>query len=346
MHRVLVRDLEPDTPYAYRVSCDSGYATTWSDVYVARTAPDATSARFEAVFLCDVGLAGRDDRTTSAVGDVIEAIRRADPLVVLGGGDYVYANRDERFLDPGDAVSAWFEQMQPLIARAPIMAQLGNHEVELAERSDDWAPRLPRPAGGPSGWSYSFDIGPAHFVGLHAPGRAPSSGDLGWLQADLASPAARAASWRIVFQHAPVIAHGSSHPARPEVQALMPLFERLGVDLHLSGHDQSYERTHLLRADGTVTKPMQLDGRGAYPMGGGVVYAKVSPAGKLSDRVLGFSRLPARGSSELAAHHDLGHHWARLFVSSEELRVVVESLPAAGEPVTRIDEFSLVRARS
>jgi len=223
------------------------------------------------------------------------------------------------------------------------MPQLGNHEVELGEQVLDWSPRLPRATDSSSGFSRSFDVGAAHFVGLHAPGRAPSPLDLEWLADDLRSKAATSARWRIVYQHAPVFAHGTSHPARPELRELMALFDRLGVDLHLSGHDQSYERTHPVRADGKAAHPESRGGRSVYAAEAGVVYAKVSPAGKLSDRSLGFSRLKGDCPPLIAARDDSAHHWARLVIDAHELRVIVEGLGGAGETPSTFDDFSLVR---
>lgn len=342
LHTAVVRDLEPGRAYVYRVSGDAGCSAPWSDVHPARTAPGDRRTPCEAVFLCDVGLAGRPDGTCEATRDVLEAIRAEDPCLILGGGDYAYANRDPRFLDPADAIGAWFAQMQPLLAGAPFMAQLGNHEIELGEALGEWAARLPRLERG-AGLSHSFDAGPAHFVGLHAPGRAPSPADLDWLEADLGSEAARSASWRIVYQHAPIFSHGSSHPARPELRALMETFDRLGVDLHLSGHDQSYERTHALRADGRIVPPHARDPWPAYAAGHGVVYAKVSPAGKLSDRGGDFSRLRRPAPAEIAARDDGAHHWARLRISPSQLCVIVKALPAPGRTVVTADTFGIVR---
>jgi hypothetical protein len=347
LHTAILRGLEPGRRYAYRVSCDPGHESAWSPAFETQTAPGSPDAPFEAIFLCDVGLAGRPDGTCAAVPAVLAALSHPRPLFVLGGGDFAYANRDPRFLDPADATGAWFEQMQPLLARVPFMAQLGNHEVEIGERADDWLARWPiDDTGRTRPRSYSFDVGPVHFVGLHAPGRAPSAHDLRWLEADLTSDAARAARWRVVFQHAPLFAHGTAHPARADVRALASCFARLGVDLHLSGHDQSYERTHVLDADGGITRPRGGSGGGPddpsrYAAGAGVLYAKVSPAGKLSDRGRDFSRLPEAAAPEIAARSDRGHHWARLRVEASALQVDVSCLAEPEAPPVVIDSFRL-----
>lgn len=343
LQRAELRELAPGSIHDYRVRPRDpraqGPEPEWRSF---RTAPPDSGA-FRAVFLCDVGLAGRADRTTSATEAVLREIASSAPLVYLGGGDYAYANGDERFLDPADGIDRWFEQLEPLFSRAPFLAQYGNHDVELGERHPDWAPRMPHPPGSASGRSYSVDVGPAHVVGLYAPGRAPDGTELRWLAEDLASPAARRAAWRIVFQHAPPYASGRSHPARPEVRALAALFEQGRVDLHLSGHDQSYERTHPLLGRVAALPRESADGCSRYEAGRGVLYAKVSPAGKLSDRGRDFSRFDAPPGPEIARRDDRHHHWAVLDVSANELAVEVRGLGGDESPARSIDRFSLVR---
>jgi hypothetical protein len=351
LHRAALVDLVAGERYEYRVSHDDGHPEAWSSTFLTRAPADGPEARVEAVFVCDVGIAGRHDHTCDDTAAVIDAIGRRPPDVVLGGGDYAYAHGDPRFSDPADAIGAWFDQMQPLLAVVPFMPQLGNHEVEVGERLGDWRPRLPDRVGSASGLSYSFDLGPAHFVGLHAPGRAPSEADLAWLERDLRAAAARGASWRIVFQHAPVFSHGTSHPARAELTALAPRFAELGVDLHLSGHDQSYERTHQLAADGTVHLPPGVTGDTGdtgdtvYTAGAGVLFVKASPAGKLSDRGRRFSRLPDVPTPPVVRQHDTGHHWARLTIDADVLEIAIETLPAdGGDAPAVVDRVRIVRA--
>jgi len=346
LHRAVLGDLEPATAYRYRVSADSGCSPDYGPWWQTRTAPASPEARYEVAFVCDIGIQDRTDGSTAASNAVVRQLVDEAPLFVLGGGDYAYGNRDARFRDPADAIDRFFEQMEPLLARVPFMAQYGNHEVELAERYEDWAPRLAHPPGEDGGRSYSFDVGAAHFVGFYAPGRAPSETHLRWLREDLASERARRASWRIVFQHAPLVASGRCHPARPDVAALAPLFEELGVDLHLSGHDQSYERTHPIRAGKWAPPLPSTSATTSYAAGGGVIYAKISPGGKLSDRTGDFSRFESDAPCEVAYRNDDHHHWARLTVSNETLDLRVDGWsPGTGARET-IEDVRLIARRS
>ena len=121
-----------------------------------------------------------------------------------------------------------------------------------------------------------------------------------WLANDLA---ANNKEWVIAFWHHPPYTKGSHNSDTEGAlidmrQNALPILESHGVDLVMSGHSHSYERSHLL--DGhygtsdTLTGTMTLDlgggsesGAGAYekPAGGtnaGAIYAVAGSSGKTS----------------------------------------------------------------
>jgi hypothetical protein len=343
LHRALLAELRPDTSYEYRVSSDEGVVPASSEIFETRTAPPPGPAEFRFAFACDTGVAGRSDGNTSGTTRTIEALALDRPLFVLGGGDYAYARGDRRFHEVGDAVDAWFDQMEPLIARVPFLPQYGNHEVSLGEKFRDWAPRFTHPEGFGDARSYSFDVGDAHFAGLFVPEGLPGAQQIAWLEADLAEARASDIRWLIVFQHQPIFASGRSHPAHPRVARLLgPIFERHRVDLHLSGHDQSYERSYPLLglADEPVVVSVAVD---TYTAGQGVIYAKVSPAGKRSDVRDDFSRFRLERQRYIAVRDDTAHHYALVDVHARgELAVRVFQIREDAGPRKCIDAFRIV----
>jgi hypothetical protein len=342
LHRCDIADLDPGTAYEYRVSGAPGAAGGWSPVRRVQTAPARPGGALVAAFLSDVGIAGRPDRLADAASRVVAEIAADAPQLVLGGGDYAYANRDTRFLDPADAIDAWFDQMQPLFATAPFMPSFGNHDIALGEGWEEWAPRLALPRGEEEGRSYSFDAGAVHFCALFAPGHVPARRHLEWLDGDLAAARRAGAPWLVVYQHAPVFAHGASHPAHRELrEALVPVLERHGVDLHLSAHDQSYERTFALR-DGATRIEGGAD-RGPIPCGAGVVYAKISPSGKRSERGRDFSRIVDSTPPAVAVRSDACHHYGLLRADERRLEVEVIGIPDDGGPRRAVDRFAIIR---
>jgi predicted SAM-dependent methyltransferase len=340
-----LRDLSPDSEYEYRITARQAANVASSDVYRARTAP-LGSADFRFAFFCDTGVAGRPGGNASGTREVIEAMVGDAPLFVLGGGDYAYADHDGRYAGAEQAIDAWFAQMQPLLARHPFMAQYGNHEIYLGERFRDWAPHFCHPPGFDESRNYSFRVGDAHFTALFVTGNRLTPQQLAWLEADLAGARQSGCRWLIVYQHEPLFAHGRSHPANPEYRRwLAPLFERYGVDLHLSGHDQSYERTYpLLMA---AHQPVRTSrARVRYRRGQGVVYAKVSPAGKKSDSGNDFSRFTVPQQPFVACRDDSAHHYALVTVRAcGELVMEVFGLAGDGSPRFLVDAFRIVEMR-
>lgn len=100
---------------------------------------------------------------------------------------------------------------------------------------------------------YSYDIGNVHFVSLDSYGWEDGGTRLydtagvqvSWLKQDLA---ANRQKWTVVYFHHPPYSKGS-HNSDLEVelvnlrQQLVPVLERYKVDLVLSGHSHSYERS-------------------------------------------------------------------------------------------------------
>ncbi|NIQ19604.1 MAG: hypothetical protein GTN95_05275, partial [Gammaproteobacteria bacterium] len=151
---------------------------------------------------------------------------------------------------------------------------------------------------------YSFDYGNIHFVVLDSfeTDRSVGGAMLTWLAADLA---ANTRDWIVAYWHHPPYSKGS-HDSDTEAELIdmrqnaLPILESHGVDLVLTGHSHSYERSFLIDGhygDSTTFVPaMQIDagdgdpnGDGAYtkpgpgPMpNGGAVYAVAGSAGQIS----------------------------------------------------------------
>ncbi len=343
LHQATLSGLFPNTEYEYRTSNDQQTKPRMSEIYQTCTAPNADSADFSFVFICDTGLIGRLDDNATGTKQIIEEIINDKPLFILGGGDYAYANGDRRYTNLNEAIDAWFNQMQPIIARFPFMAQYGNHEILLEERFRDWAPRFNHPKGFDGEKNYSFDVGNAHFTALFVPDPSMvNSEQLTWLDADLRKARNRGMNWLIVYQHQPIFGHGHSHPANPQLsQLLSPIFEKYQVDLHLSGHDQNYERTYPLL--GLPYNPTPISTSiNHYQAGNGVVYAKVSPGGKKSEKKNDFSRFIIKQQSFMAKRDDTAHHYALVKVQAiGKLKINVYSVIGDSTPKQLIDSFEL-----
>ena len=359
MNRCTIRGLSPASVYEYWVA--GANAGPPESPFVTRTAPPNSPADYCFAFISDVGIIGRRDGLADGVEQIMRFIEQDDPLFILGGGDYAYAQRDFRYPNTAAAIDSWFVQMQRLFARYPFMAGLGNHETYHDETYADWGPRFALPEGPEGSRYYSFDIGDVHFTCLFIPGSRhctnPSERQLSWLEADLAKARERGCRWLVVYQHDAVFAHGHTHPSRYDVQAkLGPIFEKFGVDLVFSGHDQNLERTYPLVGLPDNVHVANRD-RHRYRAGEGVVYAKVSPSGKTAGPE--FEQSPNafakkyfsefRGSQPdfIAVRDDTAHHYALIEVSAERgLKVKIYQVPGGQFQRNLIDCFEIVQPES
>ena len=190
------------------------------------------AADFTAVYVADLGLIGRLDGLATGTEQVVNEIAALQPTLVLPGGDYIYFDTDQRYGTFDNTIDAWFNQMQPIAAQAPLMPTYWNHEAVLGEGFEPWAARFQSPAGFDGRRYYSFDVGDVHFVSIFAVNsteasrrRAPvdPAGHLG-------RQGLRSAMDHPLLPRRPSPT-GSSHPSNLQLQAqLGPLFERAGSE--------------------------------------------------------------------------------------------------------------------
>ncbi|MBD0324029.1 MAG: metallophosphoesterase, partial [Aldersonia sp.] len=228
-------------------------------------------------------------------------------------GDNAYTNGTD-----AEYQTAVFDVFPTMLRKSVLWPTLGNHDGLSADSATQTGPyynifSLPKAgeAGGlASGTAayYSFDYANIHFICLESyeTSRSATGPMLNWLQNDLASTAQ---PWVIVFFHHPPYSKGS-HDSDTEIelremrQNALPILENAGVDLVLSGHSHSYERSFLLDGhygtSSTFTASMKKnagsgreDGTGAYrkPTYGiaaheGTVYAVAGTSGQASGGLL------------------------------------------------------------
>ncbi len=149
---------------------------------------------------------------------------------------------------------------------------MGNHDGHSADSASQSGPYYDifnLPAAGeigglPSGTEayYSFDYANIHFICLdsYETDRSVDGAMMTWLENDLAMNTQQ--PWVIAFWHHPPYTKGS-HDSDLEGQLIdmrenaLPILEDWGVDLVLSGHSHSYERSFLL--DGHYGSSLTLD---------------------------------------------------------------------------------------
>lgn len=254
-HEIAVSGLAPDQRTYYSLESSAGPLLPASSTLWFRTSPLADSKR--AIRLWVIGDAGRGNTGQLDVYrgylSFAAAQGAADILLMLGDNAYE-SGRDSEYQ------ARVFNVYGEVFRTMPLWPAFGNHDALSSSSARQSGPyfdsfSLPKngEAGGtPSGTEayYSFDYGPIHFVCLDSSDsrRGSDQAMADWLRRDLAATTQR---WRIAFFHHPPYTKGS-HDSDREVELIemreniVPILEDGGVDLVLTGHSHSYERSYLI----------------------------------------------------------------------------------------------------
>ena len=283
-HAVQLTGLSADVKYYYSVGSSSVLQMAGGDRdHFVVTAPVPGMAKPTRIWV--IGDSGTADKNARAVQDAFlnfTGSRAPDLWIMLG---------DNAYKDGTDAEyqAAVFETYPQVLPRTVLWPTLGNHDGRTAGSTTESGPyydifSLPRngEAGGVASGTeayYSFDYGNMHFICLDSYGtdRSPDGAMMTWLAADLA---ANDKEWVIAFWHHAPYSKGPRDSDEVGRSILLrrnavPLLERYGVDLVLTGHSHSYERSYLIDGhyglSGTFTDAMKKNpgdgsatGDGAY----------------------------------------------------------------------------------
>ena len=170
--------------------------------------------------------------------------------------DVSFALHAGDFVIDGDREECWEEEwwtpMRDLLLHCPIYPTMGNHEED-----SPFYYRYFSSLGG-RGTNYSFDWGAAHFVVCKID--EGDSDQLEWLEEDLAGNSN--AGFTVVCHHVPPFSATTGDTGGiPYLQnSVVPLFEKYGVDLVVSGDVHSYQHhirnnIHYLISAGGGEKP-------------------------------------------------------------------------------------------
>jgi hypothetical protein len=311
-HVVTVSGLVPDTTYYYSVGTPTETLAGGDSTYFFHTHPFAGSVGPIRIWV--IGDSGTANASAQAVRNAyltFTGSRATDAWLMLG--DNAYSNGTD-----AEYQAAVFNMYPTILRNTFLWPTLGNHDTAGSSTPPAGLPyyaMFTLPTGGEAGGLasgtedyYSFDRGNVHFVCLDSmtSDRSPTGAMATWLRNDLS---ATTQDWIIAFWHHPPYSKGS-HDSDTESQLIemrqnfLPILEDYGVDLALTGHSHSYERSYLL--DGhygsstTLTSSMIKDsgsGRpsetGAYqkPSSGlapheGAVYAVAGSSGQTSGGTL------------------------------------------------------------
>lgn len=219
-----VGDLDPRTSYCYRLDDDRGPLTAWATLTLAPPADPERVDRFVVVGDSGVGSAAQH-----ALARRLATVP-ADAILFLG--DIAYGSGTRTQLQ-----TRFFDVYAELFQRLPVYAAIGNHD-NATQRGRPYEEMLVLP--GNERW-YSVDLGDVHFVVLDT--TQIGAAQAAWLEADLAAAQRR---FTVVLAHHPPYTAAWRGPNRKFRRTFVPILQRHGVDLVLSGHEHHYERSHVV----------------------------------------------------------------------------------------------------
>lgn len=240
--------LIPGGEYVYQIYDSSGRAL--SDIREFNV-PSGDEKQTKFIFIGDVQyeVRQRDYRIWQELLETAYKNNR-DAAFVLTAGDMV---------DSGDSRADWemlLESGENVFASLPVMSAVGNHETDGTIPA--YLEMMALPKNGPAGLAeefYSFDYGFCHITVMNSSfllkERQRADGSslyekekkavLNWLEADLKNTQAR---WKIVcMHHQPYGVNDINKVYRRIRQSWVPVMEKYGVSLCLSGHNHLYMRT-------------------------------------------------------------------------------------------------------
>ena len=208
----------------------------------------ASSAQTEVSFLAvgDFGVGGASERATGMAMKRYAGRTGADLLATLGDNDYTESPR--RFRASWQQSFGWARRSGLVVA-----GTLGNHDYLTGRGRYEYGPL------GMPGAYYTRSLGDAQLFFLNS--NLVNARQTAWLEDQLASSTA---TWKIALFHHPPYTCGGHAGNLAVARSWVPLFQRYGVQLVLSGHDHNYQR---FRARRGVT--YVVDGAGGanlYPL--------------------------------------------------------------------------------
>lgn len=318
-HEVTITGLNPSTTYYYSIGSLNNILAQSNNHYFITSPVVGSKVPTRFWVIGDAGTNTNDQRMVRDAFYNYNGSSHVDGWIMLGDNAY------ENGLD-GEYQNAVFSNMyEATLENTALWPTIGNHEYAnnfiAPSKSVDYYSifSLPKNAevGGVASGSesyYSYNYANIHFIVLDSYGESrDSTGDMvEWLKQDLL---ANTQEWTVAYWHHPPYTKGSHDSDNlllydvelPQIRRqIVPILERFGVDLVLSGHSHSYERSFLLDGhygnSSSLDNSMLLDNHsGSYPTScpytkdteltksnKGTVYAVVGCSGKTSGTSIGW----------------------------------------------------------
>lgn len=266
-HVVKLPGLKPQTKYYYSIGESGNIIQGDSDNYFITPPIPGTIGKYRIAAFGDCGNNSPNQRNVKK--EIIKYLGNnyLDAWLLLGDNAYEYGTDDEYKRN-------FFPIFKDdLLKKSPLFPTPGNHDYREVDKSTGlpkkthevaYYKNFTLPVDGEAGGApshnpsyYSFDIGNIHFLSLDSYGKEEGglrmydtlSPQVQWVKDDLQSNKNK--GWVIAYWHHPPYTMGSHNSDKEQElvkirENFIRILERLGVDMVISGHSHSYERSKLI----------------------------------------------------------------------------------------------------
>ena len=262
-HEITLTGLTPNTTYYYELADTDGVYLAEDAAMFVKTAPIIATKQFvRAWVLGDAGTSGSDsygddqeqvrDAYYNYVANASQSPNQTDMMLFLG--DNAYNSGTDNEYQKG-----FFNIYDEMLKKSVAWSTLGNHDGYSASSSSQTGPYydiFSFPTNGEAGGTasgteayYSFDYANIHFIVLESYRLYNDATQMSWVTSDIANTNQ---DWIVaIFHHPPYTKGSHNSDTETELVAMrenfLPILEAGGVDLILSGHSHSYERSKFIK---------------------------------------------------------------------------------------------------
>lgn len=254
-HEVKILGLIPNTKYYYSIGSSTTMLQSGTENYFIT---NPVSGSTTPVRIWAIGDFGHGSSAQTQVRDAYTNYTGTTPTNVwlwLGDNAYNDGTDSEYQTKVFNVYPAQFKKMV-------TWPTSGNHDLHTANAANQTGPyfdNFTMPTAGEAGGVasgteayYSFNYANIHFICLEsndAAFRATNGAMANWLRSDLSANTQR---WTVVYFHHPPYSKGSHDSDNSSEMVgmrsnIIPILESYDVDLVLSGHSHSYERSMMIR---------------------------------------------------------------------------------------------------
>ena len=245
-HSAIIKNLQPEKTYVYRVGDGGKNDDTWSEWFQIKTPKIDKNAPYSFIYFGDAQI-----KVKSEWSRVIRKSYQMMPEVdfMYHAGDLI--NHSESDREWGE----WFYAGSFIHATVPSIMTPGNHEYDNQKLASLWTHQFTLPKNGPldelKETCYALDYQNMKLISIDARSfelhEYSKKAQTKWLDSVLASNTQK---WVTLTIHYPILPTIEGKENIELKKAIKPLLDKYNVDLVLQGHNHSYARGHAFN-DGT-----------------------------------------------------------------------------------------------